>query len=91
MGIDFSTQTDEWWSTTFERYITGGNSLGTIAEGGWESIKRYFESCLPIGDYPDREILNGDTEWRVRGTHPRVGPFSITIQKVDRSWVFEWE
>jgi hypothetical protein len=91
MAIDFSTQTDQWWIDTFERYITGGNAFGTRAEGGWDSIKKHYEACIPAGDFPDRELVDTGREWIIRATHPRAGRFNLTVQKGDKSWAFEWE
>ncbi len=91
MAIDFSTKTDEWWQESFERYITGGGAFGTIAEGGWDSVRRHYEGCLPQTDFPDRELVDTGSEWIIRATHPRVGPFRLTIQKGTPNWQFEWE
>jgi hypothetical protein len=90
MAIDFSTNTDEWWRESFERYITGGGGFGITASMGWEAIERHYKACLPA-EFTDKELIDTGSEWIIRGTHPRGGAFRLTIQKGDRSWVFGWD
>ncbi len=90
MAIDFSTNTDAWWQESFERYITGGGGFGVTAGMGFEAIERHYKACIPA-DFVDRELITTPTEWVIRGTHPRVGPFRLSVQRADRSWEFVWE
>ena len=90
MGIDFSVQTEEWWKTTFERYITGGNNLTTIL-GQPEGFERHYQMCLPHQDFPDKRMETTNDEWIVTATHPRAGRFELRANRWNpNQWSFNW-
>ena len=90
MNIDWSTNSTEKWKTTFERYITGGNGLGSVMDGGNESVERWFKGCLPLDIYPDRQIQKVSSGWEISGTHPVGGPFLLVLDKVNKTTNFQW-
>jgi hypothetical protein len=89
MAIDWSTKTANEWKVQFERYITGGGTLGSIIETA--GIEQHFKQCLPIGDFGDKVLEATPNGWRITATHSGVGErFEIVVDKRTKEWAFNW-
>ena len=89
MAIDFSTNTSSWWKTSFQKYFTGGGALDTIIQNG--GLEQHFKSCLPQGDFPDKEFQTTPTQWRITATHNGAGErFELVVDRASGAWEFNW-
>jgi len=89
MAIDFSTNTSSFWKTSFEKYFTGGGALSTIIQNN--GLEAHYKSCLPIGDFPDKEFQTTPTQWRITATHNGAGErFEVIVDRGTGEWQFNW-
>jgi hypothetical protein len=89
MAIDWSTNTSEWWKTSFEKYFTIGGVLDTIIQS--EGLEGHYNSCLPEGDFPDKEFETTDSQWRITATHNGAGErFELVVDRASSEWEFNW-
>lgn len=89
MAIDFSTMAEGEWKTSFQRYITGGGTLGTIIETA--GIEQHYKMCLPKEDFPDKNLEITPQRYRITATHNGAGErFELVVDKVTKAWEFNW-
>ena len=89
MAIDWSTKAANEWKPQFERYITGGGTIGIIVETA--GMEQHFRQCLPIGDFPDKELETTTNGWRITATHNGAGErFELVVDKRTKEWEFNW-
>ena len=88
MAIDWSTNTNDWWKTSFERYFAPGGMNIIIQERGLEA---HYKNCLPLEDFPDKEFQTLPTQWRITATHNGAGErFEVIVDRGTGEWQFNW-
>ena len=73
----------------FQTYITCGGNLERIIQS--DSVEAHYNGCLPVEDFPDKNLETTPTGYRITGTHSEVGEgFELVINTESNQWSFEW-